>query len=1036
MSESRKWSVLSLFAAVMLLVCLMPMGSVAGTTFPSGEEIASAKAGDLILKAGTYEIGGKSYQADYGTLVVPENRNKDDSTLIQLPVIRMHATGENPAEPVFLLVGGPGAPNVFSAERLAQIGLGDFPYAWLLKRHDFIMVGYRGVDGSVSLNLPEVAEAVQVEKDPLSSENLEKLGKTYLTAFQRLKREGVDIDGYTMVEVIDDMEAARKELGYERINPYSLSYGTRLAYIYGLRYPDSINRSLMVSVNPPGHFVWEPEVVDSQLRYYAELWKKDPVAVSKSPDLVKTMQNVLKTLPQEWEGFRIDPGKVRIITFMQLMHRSSAAQVFDAYVAAEKGDYSGLAYLSVAYDKMIPNSSNWGERASKAVSADYDPKRDYEAEMDPAGSIIGSPVSKQDWGSFKKGGWPIKPIPKEYRGLQYSDVETLLINGSVDFATPVESAKELLSYLRNGKLVVLAEIGHVSDVENIQPEAYQHLVERFYLEGMVDDSKFAYQPMNFTPSETFQDIAKQFVAQAAREATRPASAERGNVYEDPEDRFSIPLVGEWTQIETDGTYAKFALAAPPMDMYLVTAESSDLEAGIEAALRKLDIDPGALTLKDTGKFGNWNVFYYSLGDGKGVTVLAQVKDETTYCLIGTGDEAITMNPPAQVINTAGGFTLTGEELILPTTVDEFEAYINSFVGDRPPALSIAIALGGDVIYTKGFGMADGPKGMAATPDTVYQWGSMAKMVTATAIMQLREKGLLDLDAPVSRYLDYFPAEYPITVRELLSHSSGLPEPTTYIPSNLRLEGQSLPDPDLWTRRYLDKFTSLIFESGSASAYSSPNSVILGQIVSEVSGKSYMEYARENILIPLGMENTDFTYSSQAMISNAASGAFPADEVEAVIAMLDEIRGRGDGADFIREVDGNLAWMNRFSVFAPAGGGLIGPVTEVIRFLGMHLNGGEFEGVRILSPESIGLMQKMELSNTGAPLGFGLGWEVIDDAEHPYVEHAGGGYGIQDLMRLYPNERLAIVIMSNLQGYDHEGAVDAAANVIFSMLEGQ
>ncbi len=299
------------------------------------------------------------------------------------------------------------------------------------------MVGYRGVDGSVSLNLPEVAEAVQVEKDPLSSENLEKLGKTYFTAFQRLKKEGVDIDGYTMVEVIDDMEAARKELGYERINPYSLSYGTRLAYIYGLRYPDSIHRSLMVSVNPPGHFVWEPEMVDAQLRYYADLWKKDPVAVSKSPDLVKTMQNVLKTLPQEWEGFRIDPGKVRIITFMQLMHRSSAAQVFDAYVAAEKGDYSGLAYLSVAYDKMIPNSSNWGERASKAVSADYDPKRDYEAEMDPAGSIIGSPVSKQDWGSFKKGGWPIKPIPKEYRGLQYSDVETLLVNGSIDFATPV-----------------------------------------------------------------------------------------------------------------------------------------------------------------------------------------------------------------------------------------------------------------------------------------------------------------------------------------------------------------------------------------------------------------------------------------------------------------------------------------------------------------------------------------------------------------------------------------------------------------------
>ncbi|TKJ45609.1 hypothetical protein CEE35_03390 [Candidatus Aerophobetes bacterium Ae_b3b] len=1036
MFQSRKRSVLSSFVAVMLLACLVPVGSVAGTTFPSGEEIADAKAGDLILKAGTYEIGGKSYRADYGTLVVPENRNKDDSRLIQLPVIRIHATGENPAEPVFLLVGGPGAPNVFSAERLARIGFDDFPKAWLLDHHDFVMVGYRGVDGSISLNLPEVAEAVQVEKNPLSSENLEKLGKAYLTAFQRLKREGVDIDGYTMVEVIDDMEAARKELGYEKINLYSPSYGSRVAYIYSLRYPDSIHRSLMVSVNPPGHFVWEPEMVDSQLRYYADLWEKDPVAVSKSPDLVKTMQNVLKTLPREWEGFRIDPGKVKITTFMQLMHRASAAQVFDAYVAAEKGDYSGLAYLSVAYDKIIPNSSNWGERASKAVSADYDPKRDYEAETDPAGSIIGSPVSKQDWGSLEKGGWPIKPIPKEYRKLQYSDVETLLVNGSIDFATPAESAKELLPYLRNGKLVILAEMAHVSDLENIQPQAFQHLVERFYLEGIVDDSKFTYEPMNFTPSQTFQDIAKQFVEQAARGAAGPASAERGNVYEDPEGRFSIPLVGDWTEVKTDGTYAKFALATPPLDMYIVTAESSDLEAGMDEALRQVGIDPGALTLQDTGKYGNWNLFYYSFGDGKGVTVPAQVKDETTYCLIITGDEVFTMDPSANLVKTVGGFALASEEVILPTTVDEFEAYINSFVGDKPPALSIAIALGSDVIYTKGFGMADGPKGMVATADTVYQWSSMSKIVSATAIMQLREKGLLDLDAPVSQYLDYFPAQYPITVRQIESHSSGIPEPADFVVQYLTLEDQPLPDPDQIARRFSKEFTGPGFEPGSASAYSSLNSVILGQIVAEVSGMSYIEYVRENILIPLGMENTDFIYASDAMIEKAAAGAFAANEAEAVIAMVDEIRGRGDGADFVREVDGDLAWMNRFRVFAPAGGGLIGPVTEAIRFLGAHLNGGEFEGVRILSPESVSLMREMLLSNTGTPLGFGIGWIILDEVPHPYVEHPGSGYGSQALMRLYPNEGFAVVIMSNFEGYDHEGVVDAAANVVFSMLEGR
>ena len=86
MFQSRRWSMLSLFVAVMLLACLVSIGSVAGRAFPSGEEIANAKAGDLVLQAGTYEIGGKSYRADYGTLVVPENRNKADSRLIQLVI--------------------------------------------------------------------------------------------------------------------------------------------------------------------------------------------------------------------------------------------------------------------------------------------------------------------------------------------------------------------------------------------------------------------------------------------------------------------------------------------------------------------------------------------------------------------------------------------------------------------------------------------------------------------------------------------------------------------------------------------------------------------------------------------------------------------------------------------------------------------------------------------------------------------------------------------------------------------------------------
>jgi CubicO group peptidase (beta-lactamase class C family) len=208
--------------------------------------------------------------------------------------------------------------------------------------------------------------------------------------------------------------------------------------------------------------------------------------------------------------------------------------------------------------------------------------------------------------------------------------------------------------------------------------------------------------------------------------------------------------------------------------------------------------------------------------------------------------------------------------------------------------------------------------------------------------------------------------------------------------------------------------------------------MLGQIVAEASGQPYIEYVQEHILAPLGMENTDFAYSNPAMIANAAAPAFPAAGVENAITTLDQARGLGDGADFIREVDDRFAWMNRFNVMA-ANGGLIGPATQAIRFAQMHLNGGELDGVRILSPEAVALMQEMQSSTTGDPLGYGVAWRVYDGAEHAYVEHDGGGTGLWAKMRLYPEEGLAIVLMSNASGWNRDRVADAAANVVFSMM---
>jgi CubicO group peptidase (beta-lactamase class C family) len=513
-------------------------------------------------------------------------------------------------------------------------------------------------------------------------------------------------------------------------------------------------------------------------------------------------------------------------------------------------------------------------------------------------------------------------------------------------------------------------------------------------------------------------------------AEQPAPA--GNVYEDPQGRFSLPLVGNWEKLETDGTYGLFEVTGFDLKMSVHSSETEDLAAGEGAAFNQAGIDPASLNKVDDAKMGAWNINFYSLGEGRGVSTLCQVADLVTYCLVFTGAQDLTENPPEHVFTTFEGFTIAGHETTLPTTIEDFEAYVNSFVGELPPGLSIVITRGGEPLYSKGFGMADGPKEMISEPDTVYMWGSMTKTVTGVAIMQLVDQGLVDLDAPASDYLDYFPAEYGITVRQLLDHSSGLDAPVEFNAANLNLDGQPLTDPDRVAREYLEGLPKPVFEPGSASFYSNPGYVMLGQIVAEVSGQPFVEYVREHILRPLRMENTDFTYSNQVMIDKAAGPAFRAAELETITSLVDQSGGPVSGADLIREVDEKFAWMNRYNVMA-ANGGLIGPATEAVRFVQMHLNGGELDGVRILSPEAVALMQEMQLSTTGKALGYGLTWRVFDEAEHPFVEHDGGGVGLWAKMRLYPAEGLAIMLMSNASGWNRDNVADAAANVVFSML---
>jgi pimeloyl-ACP methyl ester carboxylesterase len=462
---------------------------------PSG-----AKAGDLALSPSIYKTKTKTYQAEYGTLVVPENRANPAARLIALPVKRIRSATAKPAEPIFYLTGGPGSSN-----------LSFKPSDALLAEHDVIMVGYRGADGSVVLQCPEMNRAsIGIGEDIFSSASLDAMGKALRAGADRLKSEGVDLDGYTIPEVVADLEAARLALGYPRIHLLSESYGTRVAQIYASLHPQSLRRSAMIGVNPPGHFVWEPHTIEEQLKYIAELGKRDATFSQRTPDLYASMKSVSQNMPRRWCGLPIDPGKVEAIAFMMLFHRNTSPMVFDAYLAAEKGDANGLALMSLMYNLMIPKAFIWGDLLCKGA-VDYEAGRDYLTSLRKGETVIGSPASLLIWGSAVKG-WPLKNLPAEYSQVHPTDVETLLVNGSMDVSTPLKNGRdELLPSLKNGRLVVLSEMGHVGDFWGVNRAAAERLLTSFYATGVADDSLFAYVPMDFSVKMGFPTFAKVLV---------------------------------------------------------------------------------------------------------------------------------------------------------------------------------------------------------------------------------------------------------------------------------------------------------------------------------------------------------------------------------------------------------------------------------------------------------------------------------------------------------------------------------------------
>ena len=289
--------------------------------------------------------------------------------------------------------------------------------------------------------------------------------------------------------------------------------------IYAWRYPNSVGRSAMIGVNPPGNFLYSGTEIDQGIERYSALCAQDPACRARTGNLAASMQHTAANMPSRWYFLPIKPGNALVGTFLGLTDETSGGggvlagpNTLDSWISAAHGDPGGLWLLSEMAGLILPSSFVWGEFASIGL-ADAQPAARYFSSGADRGSIIGNPFTEFLWGAGGLADWPANPGENQYTSVQNSNVPTLLIGGTLDFQTPAQNAtKELLPHLPNGHQVILSGLGHAEDFWSYEPSASTRLLTTFYNTGRVDTSRYTPNKVSFTTSSRQTAVAKDILA--------------------------------------------------------------------------------------------------------------------------------------------------------------------------------------------------------------------------------------------------------------------------------------------------------------------------------------------------------------------------------------------------------------------------------------------------------------------------------------------------------------------------------------------
>jgi CubicO group peptidase (beta-lactamase class C family) len=359
------------------------------------------------------------------------------------------------------------------------------------------------------------------------------------------------------------------------------------------------------------------------------------------------------------------------------------------------------------------------------------------------------------------------------------------------------------------------------------------------------------------------------------------------------------------------------------------------------------------------------------------------------------NHSLTLLSGAAIVLFAAAAVCRAEEPPADASQPAIDAFIKEQMDEQHiPGLSLAVTIDNELIFTKGYGLANVELQSPALDESVYEVASLTKQFTAMAILLLAQDGRLALDDPSGKYFPEAPPAWEkITLRRLLTHTSGIPD---FDDANQPLDPHRDYTEDELVR--LAAALPLKFPPGARWSYSNTAYVLLGVLVHRVSGKPYGEFLRERIFSPLHMGSTRVN-SAEDLVPFRASGY-----------VLDEGRIK------------NQDWMSP-TLGGTADGGLVSSVVDLAKWDAAIQSGA------LLPPARWQEVFSAVTLNSGKTFPYGFGWFIRDQAGHPYYEHSGRLQGFASHILRFPRARVSVIVLANLAQADPWQIAHGVAGII-------